>query len=417
MSAELKILRLFCLDRDKFDTYNRHVLTTHNVEREHKILLDLIRRYYEKYDSDHITKEELRTFFELTYPAERNKRIYYDQIDMIHEQEINPDLIHDLVLQSLEQHFAADIVNTLLPCMEGNSVGVMAEVEEKLLEYKHKAEVDFSEDRLTPCRMSVAELIEQEIDATGLAFPLPTLNATIGGAKRKTLGLLYAYVDSGKTSMGMFFAQHFAKQIKDRENESIVYAGNEEAKSRLSLRATSAITGMSRLEIKDDPERADRLRTANGFDKILLVDGVQEIRDVRFLLDSYKPRVLFLDQATKVIDEKGRGVRADREVEAVRKLFNKYRELAKEYNTTIIGISQGTGEAENKKWLKLSDIYGSRVAIQGELDWALGIGRMADNDNLDTIRYLNIPKNKLLDGEGRKFTVEFNRYISTYKEN
>ena len=100
-------------------------------------------------------------------------------------------------------------------------------------------------------------------------------------------------------------------------------------------------------------------------------------------------------------------------MKAIQKLFNAYRELAKTYDTTIIGVAQGRGECENKKYLELSDIYGSRVAIQGELDWALGIGRMLDPAYADQ-RFINIPKNKL--GENAKFVTTFDRHKCLWEE-
>ena len=77
------------------------------------------------------------------------------------------------------------------------------------------------------------------------------------------------------------------------------------------------------------------------------------------------------------------------------KPFKWYRKLAIQNDMAIIGVSQGIGSAENTKWLKLSDIYGSRVAIQGSLDYAIGIGRTIDDPTEEDLRFINIPKNKL----------------------
>ena len=75
----------------------------------------------------------------------------------------------------------------------------------------------------------------------------------------------------------------------------------------------------------------------------------------------------------------------------------------------LLWVSQGVGLAENTQWLKLSDIYGSRVAIQGALDYAIGIGRKIDDPVSEDLRFINIPKNKLHDGEGGKFVVNFSK--------
>jgi len=127
-----------------------------------------------------------------------------------------------------------------------------------------------------------------------------------------------------------------------------------------------------------------------------------------YLLEEHRPRIMYVDQAVKVEAEK-----TDKEVKAIQKIFNAYRELAKAYDTTIIGVAQGRGECEDKKYLDLSDIYGSRVAIQGELDWALGIGRVLDAAYADQ-RYINIPKNKF--GDNDKFVTNFDKHMCVWEE-
>ena len=113
-----------------------------------------------------------------------------------------------------------------------------------------------------------------------------------------------------------------------------------------------------------------------------------------------------IDQATDVnIDT----MRRAEGVEYQKQLFKWYRRLANIYECAIIGVSQGVGDAENTKWLKLSDIYGSRVAIQGALDYAIGIGRKTDDMALENIRYINIPKNKLFDGGSGHLTMKFTK--------
>jgi hypothetical protein len=95
------------------------------------------------------------------------------------------------------------------------------------------------------------------------------------------------------------------------------------------------------------------------------------------------------------------------DTQALQSLFNFYREQAKIHDVAIVCLSQAVGEAENKKWLKLSDMYGSRVSIQGELDYAIGIGRVIDDPTKENIRYIHVSKNKLLDGAAVKFMTHF----------
>ena len=97
----------------------------------------------------------------------------------------------------------------------------------------------------------------------------------------------------------------------------------------------------------------------------------------------------------------------ERDTTKLTNLFNFYRETAKRYNVAIICVVQATGDSENRKWLKLSDIYDSRVAIQAELDYSIGIGRNRDDASAELLRYFRISKNKMADGEEARFHATF----------
>jgi len=127
---------------------------------------------------------------------------------------------------------------------------------------------------------------------------------------------------------------------------------------------------------------------------------------------------LFIDQGTKVHLEggSGRSLVDSSEVSQLQFLFNFYREAAKEHDTAIVILAQATGEAENKRWLKLSDMYGSRVSIQGELDYAIGIGRIVDDPTKENMRFIHVSKNKLMDGSPCKFSTHFIKEKCEWRE-
>jgi len=265
---------------------------------------------------------------------------------------------------------------------------------------------------MIPCDLSVQELITQEITDEGIPWHLDKLNNIVGGAKRGTLGLVYAFVDSGKTSFSMAACAAFAEHLKDTK-ERIVYAGNEEAAPRLSLRLTQAFTGMTRTQIIENPYEAEEVRRNKGFSRVKLFDSISHVNQIEKLLIEWNPSVLFSDQAIHV--DCGKNITGN-EVSKHEALFKVYRDLAKEYDCAFIGVAQGTGDAENKKYLKLSDIYGSRVAIQGQLDYGIGIGRLLDEPGRANHRFVNIPKNKLLDGSDGRFAMHFYRETCQWKE-
>jgi hypothetical protein len=209
---------------------------------------------------------------------------------------------------------------------------------------------------------------------------------------------MFAYVDGGKTSFSLAALAKFAQYYKDTK-ETLVYACNEEADVRVGERLTSAFTGKSYAELhKEFKGRSDDLNeylAELGWHRIKIIGGVTHLKSVRRILDDWGPVALFIDQGQKVKTEyKAEGVTE------VRLLYNEYRDMMNEYNCAGIAVEQATGDASNKQWLTLADMYGSRVAIQGELDWAIGVGKMLDSrGNENNTRYLNCCKNKLKDGE------------------
>lgn len=401
---ELSILRLFCDDRAMCEQYSPYVFSTmEHMDRDLKILFRLVKDYYDKYaDETAIDSVALTAFYDYQYPSSREKPAFDALIIRLFQIDVKEKLVTDLLEQMIERQFATDIVNQLLPVMEGRKFGVLQNLKENIDQYLSKLSDPPKElNLLNPCQLTVHELVKQEINDDGLRWPLDGLNYTIGGVRRKTLGIIFAYVDTGKTSFSVATAANFCRQLVNTE-ECVVYAGNEESAARLNLRLTQAFLTCARGDIKNDPEWAEEMRQQEGFGRIKILDSILTMDQVIKILEVYRPRVLFVDQGTKIETRI-----KDNEVRAAQQLFNFYRESAKRYDCSIICVAQAVGEAENKKWLRLGDIYGSRVAIQGELDYAIGIGRRVEDANTELIRYFHVPKNKMLEGESAKFPATF----------
>jgi hypothetical protein len=328
------------------------------------------------------------------------------------EAEVSTSIMMDLVEQVVEIHHANEMLQELIPVIDGSKFGVVPGLRANIESFESLMKNPPKESKgLEPCSQTVAELVAQEINDPGVPWHLDSLNSIIGGLRRKTLGCIFAFVDSGKTSFGLSACASFARHLKDT-SETIVYAGNEESASRLSLRLTQAMLNVTRRDLMERPDELDEARRELGYTRVKVLDSVSHGSQLLKILDEWRPRILIIDQGTKVtLDVRSKA----KEIEALQNLFNFYREKAKEYDTSIVCLAQGVGEAENRKWLKLSDIYGSRVAIQGELDYAIGIGRLLDNKYDENFRYLNIPKNKLMEGETGKFNTLFTKEICKWE--
>jgi replicative DNA helicase len=405
MMQALTALRLFCRKREEYESHSGFIKGIDNLDRHVYVLFSAIQRYYEKYkDHNYIEKDELKKFYDYLHPQNRDKDVHHELIDTMFEEAVSNSVARDIFEQVVEQSYAARMIARLAPVVQGHKSNVVPLIASDVEEFIGFMKNPPSEAKvMTPCSLSVEELVAQEILEEGVPWHLENLNEIIGGVRRRTLGAIYAFVDSGKTSFGLSACASFARALKDT-GDTILYAGNEEAAPRLSLRLTQAMLGVTRADLKLTPAEIDERRREVGYTRVKIFDNVIHASEVHRLLEQWAPRIVFIDQGTKVsINSKLK------EVEEQQELFNFYREAAKDYNTSIISLMQGVGDAENRKWLKLSDIYGSRVAIQGELDYAIGIGRRIDDAARENYRYINIPKNKLMEGETGKFMTLFTK--------
>jgi len=406
MSLELSILKLFCDSRDEYNKHHAYISSIDNLEREIKLLFGLVKMYYEAYDSNSISYEELVKYHDLIYPSSRDAGLHHDLIHTTFDITIQLELVKDILDQLIERHHATAIVSKLLPVMEGNKYGILDSVRADVDNYISL--LHHPPDKMVvpePCSLSVDELIEQEIMDEGIPWHLKPLTDAIGGAKNKTLGLIYAYVESGKTSFSLA-AMAAQAALFAGSDQKIVYAGNEESAARLQLRFVQTIVNKTKTQVTNDAKNIQREVIEKGIDNTFIFDDITAESQLIYLLDEYQPTILYIDDITNmevVFKRKTEGVGY---LEA---LFRWYRKLATRYDCAIIGVSQGVGDAEDKKWLKLSDIFGSRVPIQRALDYGIGIGRKVSDPTKENLRFIHVPKNKLHDGQGGKFTVHFQR--------
>lgn len=412
MSSELKILKLFCQDKAEFLKGEPYLSGLRNMDREIKVVLNLIVKFYKEYeDRASISVDDLKGMYDLTYPHSKEKAVYFEIINSIFYLDVSTDLLRDLLEQIIERHYASNIILKLAPVVEGTAKNILPVVAEDINQYLSILRNPPAKARaVSPSVYSVRELVDREISDKGLEWFLPKLNQVLGGLKRGTLGVIFAYVDTGKTSFGMAACSKFCSQLQ--EGETGVYAGNEEAAPRLALRLTQAFLSSTRREVESNPDDAETRRMGLGFNKLRLYDSITHVRQLETIIQTSVPRFVFVDQGTKLTTDQG----GANEVAEAQALFNWYREMAKLYDTSIVCLAQAVGDAENRKYLKLSDIYGSRVGIQGELDYAIGIGRTMDDLAYTNVRFINIPKNKLNEGETARFNAEFIRERCTFKE-
>lgn len=400
MSVELSLLKCFCDSREMYDKYYPYLKDLDNMDRDIKLLFRLVDQFYTTYEQDKIGRDDLTALYDHLYTTSKNRSFHVELIKAMYEIDINPELTQDMLEKMMERHYATKAMNLLHPVLEGNKWGVLPDIRSLVDEFVRKMKYPPPEVRaLTPHSMTVEELLSKEVNPDGLSWPLDELNESIGVVRPQTFGIEYAYPDSGKTSFMCRCVAHWAQQIDD--DEVIVIAGNEEASSRTDLRITQSLLNWTKDQMAADPHRIHETRIARGYNRIKIFDSVHHVDNVIRLLEEYNPTVMAIDQVTKL----GVDIKSTSDVKQIEAVANWCRERAKEFNCMIMGTTQGSGESLNKKWLELNDIYNTKIALQGEIDFGIGIGRDTKDPTKENWRFISIPKNKF--GSHNKFAVIF----------
>jgi len=409
ISEEIRILRAFLDDRNLYEKFAPYVLGLKNLERPVSLMLKFIQKFYEKYpDATSLEETELRLFLAsydtFNFIGTHGQFI----VDLYKTNTINKSLTMDIIEGSVEKHIMARVLDKAALVLDSNKKQVLSTIQDDIDEY-HKI------IRTPPKDMKIYELdlpnlIKDEVSTIGIPFVNVKPNDVIRGMRTGQLGLIYAYVDTGKTSYGVANLCSVAKFLHvSKSDRPVVYGCNEEDVRRVTLRAIQCLTNRSDKEIENDIKGTQVAIKQAGFDKIKFVDHVNNMRIVEKILTKYMPRVLFIDQGTKV-----RVTGTSKEgVNALEEIFGTLRDLAKRYECTIVCMAQGGDDCFGKKYPDLRDIYGSKSAIQGELDWAISIGTDTEDQKYALWRYFNITKNK---GDKANYACRFDPKRCQFKE-
>lgn len=415
MSIEYTAARTFCSSKEIYERYEGYIHTVPNIAREWKVIFVLIKDYYLEYDQDAVDAQELHDFFDLQHPNARNAEAIHIMVTEIFNHEPKPHMIQAIVEQYIEKHKATKIIDMLAPTMTGDDFGKLPEVVREAEQFFDVMENPPEEmDRVTPVSASISELVEEELIFDGLEWPLEFLNDILGGIRKRTLGLIYAYVDCGKTSLALNVAANAARQLVGTD-ECIVYLGNEEPAKRMAIRGVQAFKHVGRKEVMANHAEYTKECMQWGYDNIKFFGGIDTGDHIIQVLKEFKPRLAIVDIATDVEVQMERHYGSEG-VGYLKSLFKWYRRLGHRFDTSMLCVGQGTGEIANKRYPNLTDVYGSRSAVQGALDYAIGIGRKTDDAAKEYIRYLNIPKNKLHDGFKAKAAVQFDAEVCQWSD-
>lgn len=399
-----------------FTRYSPVLFKIENLSKEMSITLSTIRDYYEKYpDAEHLSVDELRVYFFSLYPKYKDKEIIERFFERISAAKIeNKELLKKALNVLAEKHMVSKIINDGVQFLESDKPepGIMEKFTENIDKYHElTGNIENAESRV--CTLKFKQLIEAERHM-GIKWRLEFLNRMLGPVKPGSLGHIFARPEVGKSSMAMAEATHFANQLRGTD-QSILFLGNEEGIKRLKIRMHIALIGKTLQWLeeaeKTSPDRIDEIYEAAGGNHIKAIEGVNHITEVEMFINSFKPKVCFIDQGTKVAVSGSDKMAGHERLQVV---YNTYRNLATKYDMCIITTGQADSASEHRKWLTLNNMDGSKVGVPGELDFAIGI-TASQVEGEERTRYISVCKNKLTGRLGKDRTyldIERCRYES-----
>lgn len=257
----------------------------------------------------------------------------------------------------------------------------------------------------------VEELLAQFDDTPYWRFNIPQLQKDVGGLPPGTFTTVFARPECGKSALCLYLAcgpSGFCDQ-----GAKILIVCNEELAKRNMIRAVSSYTGLTAEQIKADPKKANK-EWSKIAPNIRMVDaGGWTTDNIRAYCTEFMPDIVIIDQTDKLRDnpEEEGHVR-------LRSLYTAVREIGKEHNCAIIGVSQASNDAEGKMYLDYSMLENSKTGKPAECDLIIGVGAnsiVAKNDGGEFMRGISLCKNKF-SGIHSTFVVMIEPQVSRFKE-
>jgi len=401
---EKQMIRLML--NKKFYTQYKGALSPTVFAGDISSLYDTIQKAHDKYEED-IKVDELYSLHTaifnpaLTRAAKEKFSELVEDIKEVQEpsKEIAKDIMRILSDRDLAQRIAVESTE-IFNGKEANFSEIVSMID------KHKNNID--EEKTPAVTSNVNEVLDLLDVTTKWKFNIPVLRDNVGGIGGGNLMIAFARPETGKTA---FWVSLCTAPNGFAEQGAKIHAFiNEEPAIRTQMRAISCYTGMTRDEIIQDKEMANK-SWSEIKDNIAMFDTVDwSMEDIDAHCEKHKPDIIVIDQLDKV-NVTGTYARTD---EKLRQIYTSVREIAKRRDCAVIAISQASADAHNRNSISFDQMENSKTGKAAEADLIIGIGRNANSDLENKIRTLCVSKNKINGYHGEPVCT-IRRGISRYE--
>lgn len=382
MADERNLVASFIRSREAFDRVAGH-LTDADLTEQAKVIVEHVGEYYVRdAGASHVDPALLTGAICRTLPNPKHQTLFTDLVSDLSQMDVSPaNVVTDFI--AVRRQAVGSRLASLLAA--GKPV---EDVRPVLEEYDTWARAETIEEKKVDLRrgQAVAELVAARTKEGGLIKVLPrALNERLdGGLLRGHHMLVFARPETGKT---MFLVNAIAGFVQ--QNLNVLYVGNEDPLDDVAMRLVGRLADMTRHEIMDDPERADRDARARGYDRVVMAGMAPgSAKEIDELAAEYKPDVIMVDQL--------RNLGVGKEDNFTRKLeiaAQQIRAIGQRRRAVTISVTQAGDSASGKSILDMGDVDSSNTGIPAQADVMVGIG-MSDEDEANGRRVISLPKNK-----------------------
>jgi replicative DNA helicase len=225
-------------------------------------------------------------------------------------------------------------------------------------------------------------------DGESFSWRLASLNKSLGPIQRGDFGVVFARVETGKSTFVASEGSYMLSQAKS----CVAWLANEERGQSVLRRIVQSYLGWSNQEMAANPDVVAEVYKKELRDKLQLIHKPDiHFRDAQAFFREVKPDIIIIDQLDKIV-----GFDEDRNDLVLGKIYQWARRISHEF-APVIGVTQASESAENKRWLHSNDMADSKTSKPAETDYLLGIGKVHE-EALKSLRFLHIIKNKLPGG-------------------
>lgn len=416
MLPELAIIK-YLLSYDKYKKYSSYVTIPADMRELTKVWHSL-QAAHQKYPESDKTLTELWTMVLTCYPNLRDveKSALADLFLQLESVEVRDEILSGLLRATRSRAQARTFALAAFEVSEGKKS--VEEFSELVRDFQAMDSATEPTSHWANSRNFVTDdlsiLKQHAIQSPGLHWRLDCLNSSLGPLRAGDFGFVFARPESGKTTFLADQITYFSEQA----TRPIVWFNNEEQGEKVRLRTYQACLGVTTDQLwENEKKNLDEYRQRTKGLLRIYDDAAIHRGEVESIIGELGPELVVFDQIDKI-----RGFDADRPDLVLGRIYQWARELAKQHRLAVIGICQADGTGEGVKWLTMAHVAEAKTSKQAEADWILGIGR-SNESGVESIRFFNISKNKLLGDENTdpelrhgRFEVYIRPMIARYED-